>query len=191
MTQIASRVRRLITPLGLLPPAFFVWRGVRALSPPMAARNWAIRRKSRLPLPPGSLVFKATATREVEWFLQSGEATAASFRRALTDVGRPLESFDRVLDFGCGCGRVLRQWTGLSKPAFYGTDYNVRAVDWVNRNLEFTSAVSNKLEPPLWFQDRFFDLCYGVSVFTHLSENLQRPWIEELHRVVSPGAFSF
>jgi methylase of polypeptide subunit release factors len=115
----------------------------------MVARNRAARRKHRLPIPPSSLIFSATATRDVEWFLQSGEASARAFREALSDIGRPLETFEHALDFGCGSGRVLRQWAGLTKPVFYGTDYNRKAVNWVNKNLEFTTALDNNLDPPL------------------------------------------
>jgi SAM-dependent methyltransferase len=42
--------------------------------------------------------------------------------------------------------------------------------------------------PPLLYEQSSFDLCYSVSVFTHLPGDLQRPWIEELHRVLRPGA---
>ncbi len=30
-------------------------------------------------------------------------------------------------------------------------------------------------------------LCYSVSVFTHLPENVQDAWLKELHRVIEPG----
>jgi SAM-dependent methyltransferase len=188
MTQIQSTLRRYISKVGLLPVAFFVWRGLRAWSPRLIVRNRAARKSSELPIPPNALIFKSTATREVEWFLRSGEETASAFRSALTDVGRPIESFSRVLDFGCGSGRVLRQWSLVRGPSFTGSDYNASAVEWVRRNLPFAKAVRNSLEPPLPLDAKTFDLCYAVSVFTHLPESLQRRWIEELHRVLAPNA---
>jgi len=45
----------------------------------------------------------------------------------------------------------------------------------------------NAIEPPLAFADATFDLVYAISVFTHLPETLQWPWIVELHRVIEPG----
>jgi SAM-dependent methyltransferase len=133
------------------------------------------------------LIFSSTATRDVEWFLKSGEEFASALRNALSDAGRPIESFSRVLDFGCGSGRVVRQWVNVKGPAFFGCDYNPRSVAWDKENLTFARFSKNSLEPPLPYEPGFADLCYSVSVFTHLPEPLQRPWIEELHRVVAPG----
>ena len=187
MTQLQSRLRRYITRLGLLPAAFFAWRTLRTWTPSTIRKNRAARRRSQLPIPPDSLVFSATATRDVEWFLRSGEDFARALRNALGEIGRPIASFSRVLDFGCGSGRVTRQWATIKGPAFFGCDYNPRSIAWDKENLEFARFSQNSLEPPLHYESRFFDLCYSVSVFTHLPAALQRPWIEELHRVLAPG----
>lgn len=188
MTQLQSRIRRALTRLNLLPVAFVAWRTLRELSPSLLKTNFVERRKVRtIPIPPSELIFSATGTRNVRWFLESGAQTAASFREALERIGRPLDTFHDVLDLGCGCGRVLRQWETVQGPQFYGTDYNPRGIQWGKSNLKFVRYSSNLLTPPLPFAAAKFDLCYAVSVFTHLPESLQRPWIEELHRVIEPG----
>lgn len=188
MTQIQSTIRRNLLGPKLLPVAFVVWRTLREFSLGLALSNFRERRKTRsLGIPPASLIFSATGTRNVAWFLDSGAQTAAAFREALIAIGRPIESFRAILDLGCGCGRVLRQLTDVSGPKFYGTDYNPKGVGWVQKNLKFVTAASNDLEPPLQFVGGgHFDLCYAVSVFTHLPRELQRPWMEELHRVIEP-----
>jgi SAM-dependent methyltransferase len=188
MTQLQSRVRRYITRLGLLPATFFVWRTLKTWTPSTIRQNRTARRKSALPIPPDSLIFSATATRDVAWFLKTGEEFAAALRNALVEAGRPIESFSRILDFGCGSGRVIRQWAALKGPAVFGCDYNPRAVAWTRKNLDFARFSQNSLEPPLPYDAGSFDLCYSVSVFTHLPESLQRSWIEELHRVLASGA---
>jgi hypothetical protein len=48
-------------------------------------------------------------TPEVNWFLEGGRLAAQSVRETLEKNGLALEAFSAVLDFGCGCGRVLRQ----------------------------------------------------------------------------------
>ena len=187
MTQLRSRLRRHVTRFGLLVPAFFVWRTLTTWTPATVRRNRAARKRSGLPIPPDSLIFSSTGTRDVEWLLRSGEEFARALQAALSEVGRPITSASRVLDFGCGTGRVMRHWASIQGPSFYGSDYNPRVVAWDKQNLPFAKFSQNSLEPPLPFDSRFFDVCYAVSVFTHLPAHMQRPWIEELARVIAPG----
>jgi SAM-dependent methyltransferase len=174
--------------VGLLPTAFVVWRTIREWRPSIIAQNARARRTAvgNLPIPPGNLLFAINASRSVEWFLRTGEQSAECFRTALTGINRPMESFEDVLDFGCGCGRVLRQWMDTKGPRFHGTDYNPDLVRWDRQNLPFDVQL-NGLEPPLPYPDCAFDLCYSISVFTHLPEQMQEPWLRELHRVLKPG----
>jgi SAM-dependent methyltransferase len=187
MTQWQTRLRRYIAPLGLLPAAFYIWRTLRSLTPSTIIRNRAARRRTSLPIPPDRLIFSATATRDVNWFLDSGAAFAEALRNALNDIERPINEFTRILDFGCGSGRVVRHWETLTGTDKHGCDYNARAVAWAAANLPFAHFRQNSLTPPLPYDAGEFDLCYSVSVFTHLPADLQRPWIEELHRVLAPG----
>lgn len=186
---LESRLRRIISRVGLLPAAFVAWRTAREWSPALVRRNRRLRKNNvaGLPVPPNSLIFSATGTRDVKWFLESGTQASAAFRATLSKLGRPIGSLESVLDFGCGCGRVMRHWFDVAGPRFSGCDYNSKAIQWNKENLAFASFKKNELEPPLPFSASEFDYCYSISVFTHLPSNLQRPWIEELHRVIKPG----
>lgn len=187
--QRASQIRRAVRFARLLPVAFVAWRTMRDLSPRLLVQNRRLRQgqKDQIPLPPGRLIFSSTGTRDVAWFLDSGAATAASFQEALESIGRPLDSFKSVFELGCGCGRVLRQWRDVRGPGFHASDYNRLSVEWCRRNVDFVACSTNQLTPPLQYADGSFDLCYAVSVFTHLPEDLQMPWIAELHRILRPG----
>jgi ubiquinone/menaquinone biosynthesis C-methylase UbiE len=92
-----------------------------------------------------------------------------------------------VLDFGCGCGRVMRRWAGITGPSFHGSDYNPNLIDWCRANLPFAHFEVNGLAPPLPYEDDQFELVYALSVFTHLTEPLQHDWMAELRRVIRPG----
>lgn len=45
--------------------------------------------------------------------------------------------------------------------------------------------------PPTGFLDAQFDLAVGISVFTHLAEDVQFQWLIELARVTRTGAILF
>ena len=54
-------------------------------------------------------------------------------------------------------------------------------------NLPFAQFEVTDGNPPLSFPDGHFDLVYNHSVLTHLPEDMQDRWLEELQRVTAPG----
>src|SRR5262249_10552275 len=68
-------------------------------------------------------------------------------------------------------------------------DQNTELVGWCRRNLPFANFQSNTLEPRLDYADGMFEFAYALSVFTHMPEDLQRPWMDELWRILRPGGY--
>lgn len=139
-----------------------------------------------LPIPPARLRILVAASPDIAWFIESGRRGAESIRTMLDRHGIVLDQSTPILDFGCGCGRVTRQFAALG-PAVHGTDLNPALVAWCRRHLTFGRFEINGLAPPLPFEDGRFALVYALSVFTHLPESLQAAWMQELRRVVRPG----
>ena len=169
------RILRLLGRAGLLGPAY------RAYERALALRGRHTRSAADgLPVPPADLIVRVAGTADVDWFLEGGRLGYETVR-----AHAPGEH-ESVLDFGCGCGRVTRYWLG-SGARVAGSDLNEEAVEWCRRNLPFARFEENGLAPPLAFDDGAFDLVYGLSVFTHLPEELQVAWLHELSRVLRPG----
>ena len=188
--SIRFHARQALDAAGLLPAAFNAWRSLAEWRPSMVVRNARHRRIARragVPLPPSDLVFSVAGSRDLEWFASSGLAAATSLADSLESIGRPFDSFDALLDFGCGCGRVLRHLSSLQSVRVHGCDYNRAAISWSRRYLPFARLATNDLRPPLPYEDGTFDLVYALSVFTHLPLDLQRAWLTELRRVLRPG----
>lgn len=158
---------------GLLLPVYRLYEGIRAV------RGWGGSSADSLPLPPARYRLMVAGTPGADWFLSSGKAAADSIRGILPV---PMESLRSVLDFGCGCGRVVRWWRDLPGEVA-GTDFHAGLVRWCRANLTFASFDVNDLEPPLTYETSSFDLVYGLSVLTHLPVDGQRRWLEELARV--------
>ena len=141
-----------------------------------------------LPIPPARLIYLVTISREIAWFLLSGRMCQQSISYALQRNGFNVNNFQAILDFGCGCGRVMRHWKVLKGPKLYGTDYNLELVRWCQRQLgKLAEFKTNDLTPPLDYANEQFDLIYSISVFTHLTEDLQHAWLNELGRVLKRG----
>jgi SAM-dependent methyltransferase len=140
-----------------------------------------------LPLPPRPLRFRVAGTADIVPFLQGGELAADTVRDLLAAGGRPIEQCAAILDFGCGCGRVLRRWSNLTNTAVYGTDLNPALVAWCQEQLKFASVSVNSPEPPTAYADGQFDAIYAFSVFTHMPADSQRRWLNEFRRILKPG----
>ncbi len=160
----------------------------------LAARSSVSRREATapdgLPLPPARMRAQVGPHHaDAAFFLASGKHNADLIRNVLREEGSAVEELDALLDWGCGCGRLLRHWSDLPRTRVAGCDINSTMVEWCNRQLPFAEAATNELTPPLPYEDGTFDLVYAFSVMTHLSEDLQHAWIEECRRVLKPAGY--
>jgi ubiquinone/menaquinone biosynthesis C-methylase UbiE len=95
----------------------------------------------------------------------------------------------RVLDFGCGSGRLLRQFLDEARLAeFHGSDIDEEMVSWVREHLcpPIADVRVNGEQPPLDYPDDHFDLVTALSVFTHIADGWS-DWMLEIRRVLKPG----
>ncbi|MBV8065762.1 MAG: class I SAM-dependent methyltransferase [Actinobacteria bacterium] len=169
------RVLMLFRRFGLVGPAFRTYERAVALRPSR------IRTVDGPPLPPRRLMVRVAGTADADWFLRGGRAAYDAIAAHIS-----LDDANDVLDFGCGCGRVLRYW-GAHDGTITGSDRDADAIAWCRGNLAFARLLRNGLEPPLDLPDEGLDLVYALSVFTHLTAGLQTAWRDELRRVVRPG----
>jgi len=143
-----------------------------------------------VPLPPARLRAQIGPLHaDAAFFLRSGKHNADLIRSLLRENGTSIEEVESLLDWGCGCGRVLRHWSDLPGTRLLGCDIDRKMVAWCNDNLTFAQVTVNALSPPLPYGDSSFGLVYAFSVMTHLSEELQRSWLDELRRTLKPGGY--
>lgn len=147
---------------------------------------------SRLPMPPEPLRWRVTGNKDPEAFLKSGKSNFQNIKSALGKIDKDLSSFKKILDFGCGCGRVIRWFLPLSKSVeLYGTDYDYEAIEWCRNNLTSYKFNKNKELPPLDYTSNTFDFIYAISIFTHLNEEYQFQWLKELKRISKQNCILF
>lgn len=159
------------------------WRIARGKEQPPATDE------NSVPIPPLELMARVVAHADWRAFLKTGEATAKALDDHARGAGLGFTDAHRILDFGCGSGRVIRHLPQMTKASLFGVDYNSSLVDWCAANLPGTYR-QNQLHPPLDFSDDQFDIAYLLSVFTHLRIPTQREWLAELARVIRPGGLA-
>jgi SAM-dependent methyltransferase len=139
----------------------------------------------RFPVPPG-LLKQAVGGRRDD-FLATGWRIYNDLKRHLASLGG-WPGFGRILDWGCGCGRVFRYLYQEVPPArLFGCDIDRRAIRWLSRSAEGSSFQRIRKVPPTPYAAGQFDLVYGISILTHLTEAMQDRWLGELHRITRAG----
>ncbi len=148
-----------------------------------------------LPVPPPEMIHLTAGlfhnVQIYERFHQLGEFSATCIRETLEKNGVDIADFKSILDFGGGCGRVIRHWGSLSGTRLQGCDYNPYLIEWAQENLPIATFKVNPIAPPMDYEDREFDFVYAISVFNHFVEALQIPWARELARVTRPGGYVY
>jgi len=97
----------------------------------------------------------------------------------------------RILDWGMGHGRVARFLHPVAGANdVHGIDIDPENITWAQQHLPQVASMLGPLNPPTIYEKRSFDLIYGISVMTHLVENVQRAWLEEISRILRPGGLA-
>jgi len=92
----------------------------------------------------------------------------------------------RILDWGCGCGRVAQHLLEDESLSVTGIDIDPENVEWCRRNLTRGKFSTVGLFPPTEFKNESFDLAFAISVLTHLTEDAMDKWLEEMQRLIRP-----
>lgn len=142
-----------------------------------------------LPVPPPELWRRWGET--ADEYLEEGAKDAAEIAAALRRAGVEAGDLSRVLDLGCAEGRVLRFFPRTEGSARWGVDISAERITWAQQHLSppllFATTTTS---PHLPFADGYFDLVYGLSVFTHISE-LADAWFLEVLRVLRPDGHAW
>jgi SAM-dependent methyltransferase len=147
---------------------------------------------ARLPAPPPAYLQKRVVGAYHPSFMSSGDKTLEDFTRILAGAGVDIASLRDVLDFGVGCGRVARRFAEVFAAArIVGADIDAEAIRWLQDNYggRYGTFLELPFEPPCSLPSDSFDLVYAVSVFTHLNEDMQFGWLDELRRLTRRGGY--
>jgi SAM-dependent methyltransferase len=133
-------------------------------------------------------------------------AVGDEFMRHFAELGE-LRSGERVLDIGCGIGRMARPLAGYldSGGSYDGFDVSREGIEWCRRHYRDLPAsfrfrhadIANALYNPngaeraeayrFPYDDASFDFAFAVSVFTHLVQDDAANYLAEAARVLAPG----
>lgn len=165
----------------LLDTSYFFYNKIR-----FHFKNKRFRQNERhVKVPPDYLLYESYQM-DYESYYNEGKSAAVWLYEQVS--GYISQGNIKVLDWGCGPGRVLRHLPSLlPNSELYGSDYNIKSIEWCRKNISGVAFSINRTDPPLPYGDHFFDIAYALSVFTHLSEENHYKWFDEFYRVIKPG----
>jgi SAM-dependent methyltransferase len=113
---------------------------------------------------------------------------AFRFYTLVRDQSPGLSAGSRVVDFGCGWGRMIRFFIKDVEPShLHGVDPQSSAIATCAATNQWASFQQIDVRPPTSMEDASVDLIYAYSVFSHLSEDVHLQWLEEFARMLRPG----
>jgi SAM-dependent methyltransferase len=142
-------------------------------------------------IPPDPLR-RIVSDHQIEMFLWTGyldvRAILETVERLAPATGRPL----RILDFGAGCGRILRfLWNAEGVAEIHGAEINRDLLFWCEEHLRFAKMHLSSERPPIaGLEDRSLDCLYAVSVATHVDRETADAWRREFARLLAPGGIA-
>ena len=125
-------------------------------------------------------------------YLASGREHVQKMREILGAANFQLNGGKRILELGCGGGRMIRHLKKFADSSeIWGIDVCAEYVIWCKQYLTppFNFATTTTI-PHLPFEDGYFDFAYAGSVFTHI-DDLPDAWLLELRRVLSPSGMLY
>jgi 2-polyprenyl-3-methyl-5-hydroxy-6-metoxy-1,4-benzoquinol methylase len=130
------------------------------------------------------LMHRVAHTESVSFFRASGFKSFYDFWELACKHADP-NDLKTVLDWGCGCGRMIELFELLTEnKELYGCDIDQEPITWCMNNLKNVKFNVISPLPPTNYPDNWFDLVVGNSVFTHLTQNVQFLWLDELNRII-------
>jgi SAM-dependent methyltransferase len=97
---------------------------------------------------------------------------------------KSLDADFRILDWGCGFGRVARHLNRFAPKAHVlGADIDDENLNWMATNLPHVEPVPSDISGHIEQKDKSVDVVFGISVMTHLRVDVMKLWLKELCRI--------
>ena len=90
---------------------------------------------------------------DLDWFWKSGGMSVANITTMLAIADKTFADYERALEFGCGCGRILLHMKEIAATTqLYGVDIDAEGLAWAQAHLPWVTCSVNQGLPPAYFR---------------------------------------
>jgi tRNA (uracil-5-)-methyltransferase TRM9 len=114
--------------------------------------------------------------------------TRKFFWRDLEFIADYVKNNDKILDYGCGNGRLLEILSD-KKLGYFGIDISRKLINlakqkYKGKSIKFYKISSSRSLP---FSDNYFNAVISIAVFHHFPPDYAEKMAKELFRILRPG----
>lgn len=103
-------------------------------------------------------------------------------------LDNPIRPNTRIVDFGCGWGRIIRFFFKDIYPEnIHGVDVDPEMISFCSDAMQVGSYGIVDSVPPTKFKDNSIDVIFAYSVFSHLAPSVAVKWVQEFSRILRPN----
>jgi len=114
-------------------------------------------------------------------------ATRAYWWRDLTFIKDYYSQDSKLLDFGCGNGRLLKLLPSLkNNPRYTGVDISQKLLAKAQKEYPQNKFIKLKKETDLSFKKNYFDAIFSIAVFHHFNPQTAHQVLQAFHKIMKP-----
>jgi SAM-dependent methyltransferase len=145
--------------------------------------------RGETPAPPLKLVLRTHTGNALDQYFVEGYTLYRTIAQHVEEIiGKPLDAIGRLIDFGCGPGRVARYLLDNAHVELMGLDVDAECIAWCRDHLGAGKFELCPLRPPLALHDESVDGIWAINILLHLREADALSWLREWRRVCRSGS---
>jgi SAM-dependent methyltransferase len=138
------------------------------------------------PLPDEARRIRVAGNPSGDVFRLEGFTTLRKIEHVLNGLGTGLHVARRILDWGCGCGRMTRYIPRFTSAQVTGVDIDADNLAWCRQHLPFGEFRRVPLRPPTTLPAAGFDLAIAIAA-EHEAAGRHEDAVNELARAAENG----
>lgn len=185
--KVKQTIVAILRQFGLIDPADYLRFLSRTYKNSRKNNRFMKKNQGQKMVPPDIMMYEIFGDVDYFHYFRSGQKASDSIVQFIKEFSKGNKQ--NILEWGCGTGRIVSHLAEHRSEDFciFASDINQEMIVWCQKHIWGVDFALNSINPPLPYKNDSMNVIYSTSVFTHLSKQLQKVWLDEIMRVLAPG----